>query len=571
MAQKLAALLKQASAAATMVDGREEAVMALASSVAGMALGAAMRIPWDKPLKAARLGLKTAADIQRFKENLARMLPQAADWIQAAPISTGNTLAAIADLVAAAKRSVAQPAQAPTYAIPAIVVKGNLSEARARVANILGKDFAEKVSDRFVYRAGLRMKVSPAADIATDSTALVLEFREGYEPLPAPPVFAGRESGGSEMITLLDAAIRGKEIEVLRSRFYTSITAMRADLERRVAPAVASRESGGATGQATVVCWLNGTMQVLGKPREVAYCAADPNVQRIGIPRLLEREMNVSIAAVGATAFRLTNAFDGAGIQIAVIDGECDPDHPALAGRIVHKNNFTKEPWGAPDPHGTVVAGILCSTHAAFGGICPGSTILNYKVFSTNPALQGTDVAATEALQSAIEDGARVANLSFGLGLGSNGDSREARSVNRAWRLGLTIVKSAGNRGPGKGTITSPGDAKDVIVVGATNRDGTALEPYSGRGPVGTRTGPDLLAPGASIGSQLQGLLLKGATGSAGWGTSLSAPHVTGLIALLLQQNPSLKPDDIRALLNAKCTPIGSSAVDSQGMGFLRF
>ena len=62
-----------------------------------------------------------------------------------------------------AKRRAFQQVPAVTYAIPAIAVKSDVSEARARVGNILGKNFADKVSDRFVYRAVSRMKISPAA------------------------------------------------------------------------------------------------------------------------------------------------------------------------------------------------------------------------------------------------------------------------------------------------------------------------------------------------------------------------------------------------------------------------
>lgn len=558
MAYKISTLLKKAEAAAAVIDGREETTMALALSVAGVALDPSTRIHWDKPLKSARVGLKTTADVDRFKQNLARLLPQSAGWIQAAPITPNNTLAGIADLVAAAKKSAAAPTASPTYGIPAIVVKGDLSEARGRVANLLGKQFADKVSDRFVYRAGLRMRAAPAADVAAEPTALILEFSDGTQPLPDPPAIAAREFAG-----LLSSAYLRKEIEGLRAGFYSYITTMRADMERRAAV-------GDPTAPATSVCWLNGTMQILGKPGVIADCAGDPRVERIGLPRLLEREMNVTVGAIGVPAFRAANPFDGAGIQVAVIDGECDAAHPALSGRIVHKNNLTREPWGTADRHATALAGILCSSHATLGGICPAATILNYKVFTTNPVLQGTDFSATEAIQSALEDGARIANLSWGLGLATNGESREARAVNRAWRLGLVLVKSAGNKGPTAGSLTSPADAADVIVVGATNRNGTAIEPYSSRGPNGARTGPDLLCPGASIGSQLQGLLPGGATGSAGFGTSLATPHVVGLIALLLQQNPALTPSEIRTLLQARCTPVGAAGANVQGLGFLR-
>jgi serine protease AprX len=587
--RKVSSLLKEAAKAAAdvAIDGREEAALALASTVRGLALGPDVsRIQWDRPLNRGRYGLKTTADIKRLKKNLSRLLPHAADLVAEAPIKPENTPAAIADLVAAAKRA-AKPVAQVTYGVPSIFVKSDFAEARSRVANVLGKNFADKVSDRFVSRAGMRMKTQPAADISSDTVALVLEFQDGYEPVPETaspfgeaPIFAAARESGGEATRFLEAALRGREVEDLRARFFSRISTMRADLERRIAPALVAsslampaRESFSALppSSPTEVCWLNGTMQVLSAPREVAFCADDTSVQRIGLPRFLEREMNVTMATIGVLAFRAANpALDGIGIQVAVIDGECDASHPALAGRIVHKNNFTKEPWGAPDPHGTTVAGIVCSSAAGLAGVCPAATILNYKVFTTNAGLQGTDFMAAQAIQSALEDGARVANLSWGLGRGTDGTSREARAVNRAWRLGMVLVKSAGNRGPNAGSMTSPADAQDVIVVGATNRAGTAVEPYSARGPNGNHPGPDLVAPGGSVGSQLQGILINGATGSSGWGTSLASPHISGLIALLLHQNPGLTPNEIRTLLTKHCTTIGVESAAAQGLGLVK-
>ncbi len=570
MAHKLSALLKLASTVGDAIDGREETATALAASVERMVLDAGTRIAWDKPLRSARIGLRKAEDIQRFKANLSRLLPaQAAAWIEAAPISIHNTLGAVAELVAAAKLT-ASRLEPLTYGIPAIVVKGAVEEARTRVANVLGRDFADKASDRFVYRAALRMKASPTSDVATEPVALVFEFKEGAEPPPEPAMIAARETGGSEVAAMIDAALRGKSIEAFRNLFYARITGIRAEIEKKLTPVVAARESGEELPQTTEVCWLNGTMRLMGQPRDMADFAGERSLERIGLPRLLEREMDVSVGAIGVLAFRLANAYDGTGIQVAVIDGECDANHPAMTGRIVHKSNFTKEAWGAPDPHATTIGGILCSANGTLGGICPAATILNYKVFTTNAGLQGTDFAATLAIQGALEDGARVANLSWGLGLGTSGDSREARAVNRAWRLGLVLVKSAGNKGPTLGTLTSPADAKDVIVVGASDRRGTTLTEYSSRGPNGAHAGPDLIAPGASNADPLHGLLPGSATGNAGWGTSLAAPHVAGLAALLLHQNPALKPDDVRALLATKCSLLGSAVAAGQGLGFVK-
>lgn len=298
--------------------------------------------------------------------------------------------------------------------------------------------------------------------------------------------------------------------------------------------------------------------------------AEDPSVTRIGIPRLLEKELNVTGVTIGAIAFRAHTGFTGKDILVAVIDGEVDSKHPALAGRVLQKKNFTGEAWGTPDHHGTGVAGIIASAQNKLMGIAPGVVIASYKVFATNQSAQGTDFDATLAVQQALEDGVRIANCSWGIGPATDGTSREARAFDRAWDLGMILVKSAGNKGPGAGTLTSPADARGVIVAGATDRKGKRLQDYSSRGPVAAKPGPDVLTPGGSDGDGIRSLMPGGGTGDIGMGTSFAAPHVAGLAALLLQQNPNSTPDQIRAMLIAKASPIAGNTVAGCGAGLVK-
>jgi serine protease AprX len=196
--------------------------------------------------------------------------------------------------------------------------------------------------------------------------------------------------------------------------------------------------------------------------------------------------------------------------------------------------------------------------------------IANYKIFCTDERQQGTDFDAALAIQQAVEDGARIINCSWGAGRAGDGSSREARACDNAWTLGVVVVKSAGNKGPKKASMTSPADAQGVIVVGATDRVGTTVPSYSSRGPAGSKTGPDLVAPGGADGDLIRGLKPGGGTGNVGKGTSFAAPHVSGLAALLLANDPTLDPDAVKSALIAGCRAIESADPSAVGAGLVR-
>jgi serine protease AprX len=192
---------------------------------------------------------------------------------------------------------------------------------------------------------------------------------------------------------------------------------------------------------------------------------------------------------------------------------------------------------------------------------------VTHKLFPTVPDGLADDFQGGVAIQQALEDGAIIANCSWGNGLATDGTSRLARAFDSAWDLGLILVKSAGNGGPGAGTMTSPAEARGVIVVGATNRQGTRLEDYSSRGPAAAKPGPDFLAPGGSLNDFIQSLIPGNRTGRVDAGTSFAAPHITGLIALLLEQDPNATPDQIKAKLTAQARPLNPNPPAECGAG----
>lgn len=161
--------------------------------------------------------------------------------------------------------------------------------------------------------------------------------------------------------------------------------------------------------------------------------------------------------------------YTGKGIVIAVIDTGVDFSHPDLYGfahdqKVIGGHNFVDA--GAPpdddNGHGTQVAGIIAAD-GNITGIAPKSKILSYKV-SGNGQSVSSDLIIN-AINEAIIDGADIINISLGV---NKTNSRIDAAVNDAIDDGIVVVVAAGNDGPQKNTIGSPGRNQNAITVGAT-------------------------------------------------------------------------------------------------------
>ena len=152
-----------------------------------------------------------------------------------------------------------------------------------------------------------------------------------------------------------------------------------------------------------------------------------------------------------------------------------------------------------------------------------------------------------------------------------NESSALVRGVNQAWDEGLVVVVAAGNNGPGRMTITTPGISRKVITVGCSDDHrevivgGRRMVDYSGRGPtMACVCKPDLVAPGSSVVScamQENKYAIKS-------GTSMSTPIVSGAIALLLEKYPKMSNYEIKLKLRETCRDIGLPK-NQQGWGLL--
>lgn len=481
--------------------------------------------------------------------------------------------------------------ETPTQQVPD---PGEVAAARADVRRMLGTAFEEKASDAFCLTHHRRMVRQPTmfgleAFALTSSAGLpaatVIEFGrtavgDGIGAVAAHPDFqqiaaavgALRPAAPGDATLRAETMLRQALVTSARNDCYRVISPVYDEIERlSVSPLQPGREILGAPQIPTLVtqvCWLNRTVRTWAGPESLAEVAADAAISGIDVPRrLMPDAATRNHVAIGLRQFIGQHKLTGRGVTVAVIDSEVALNHPALTGRVVHRRNYTPEPWGNPDSHGTAVAGIIGADDPVNGGLAPGVTIYNYKVLATNRFLNGDDFGGSLAIQQALEDNVDIANCSWGAGPIGSQPSREARAVDAASTLGMTTVKSAGNRGPGPATMTTPADATTAIVVGATDMDGQDVPDYSSRGPAGSRPGPGVVAPGGTELDTIVCCLVSGGFGSAGAGTSFAAPHVTGILALLLEREPELLPDQLRAWVRDHARKLGGESVEAQGEG----
>jgi serine protease AprX len=236
--------------------------------------------------------------------------------------------------------------------------------------------------------------------------------------------------------------------------------------------------------------------------------------------------------------------------------------------------------------HGTHVAGIAVGSGGQSGGlykgVAPDAKFVNVKVFSTansttsDIVLKGLDWVLSNAKAHNI----RVASMSLG-GTPSDGTDAICRAVDHAVDEGMIVIAAAGNAGPGKGSITAPGAAAKAITVGAVDKE-KRVAGYSSRGPTvrTARAKPDISAPGSDITSTVPPSTTTvsgvfGGKSSAGFygtlsGTSMATPHVSGVVALMLQANPALTPTDVKKMLLVTAQDLGAKGPDNDtGYGFV--
>jgi subtilisin family serine protease len=327
---------------------------------------------------------------------------------------------------------------------------------------------------------------------------------------------------------------------------------------------------------------INGAVVVLSGPSEKVL-KKDKNVVRIDkdsiveilekksgkkpkeVPPQPDQEFPWNMFMIGADlAWAETQ---GASIKVAILDTGIDLDHPDLVENIVGDVNvlFPHKDGDDDSGHGTHVAGVIAGVDNAIGiiGVGPKASLYSVKVLDKKGRGWVSDVI--EGMEWCIQNQMQVMNMSFGT-LTDNASLGEA--VQNVHKAGIVQVAAAGNRGEGDGAISFPARYPQTIAVSAVDRFGN-FAPFSSYGDE-----IDLTAPGVDIQSTIEDGYYAQKSG-----TSMSAPHVTGTVALMLTLEPAKKddknrngvwdPDEIKLKLEQTSISLGLAEYQ-QGAGLIR-
>lgn len=247
--------------------------------------------------------------------------------------------------------------------------------------------------------------------------------------------------------------------------------------------------------------------------------------------------------------------------------------------RIVHfKDLINNRTYPYDDNgHGTFISGVACGSgicsNFKYAGILPNANIVMIK------ALDSTGETSSQTILDAMQyiyDIRKIYNIkvvcmSFGADYSGTNDPLQKGAL-ALWNSGLIVVAAAGNSGPDKQSIKSPGTSSRIITVGGLD-DGRIdnnikIADFSSRGPADSKFKPDLIAPSVDITSTSNNF--KSGFYTTMSGTSVATPIVAGICAMLVSQNPKSSPDKIKHTLLNLCTPLTHNKND-EGFGYIKF
>ncbi|AMV10758.1 S8 family serine peptidase [Geobacillus thermoleovorans] len=236
-------------------------------------------------------------------------------------------------------------------------------------------------------------------------------------------------------------------------------------------------------------------------------------------------------------------------VPVAIIDSGVDLTHPDLTRRLLPGYNVLADDRSPNDEngHGTHVAGIIASQPNNGEGVA-GITWFNpiMAVKALNADGYGTSIDVAKGIRWAVDHGAKVINLSLG---NYQPSSVLEEAIRYADAHDVVLVAASGNDSTSQASF--PAAYPEVISVGAVNPD-LSYALYSNYGDY-----MDVVAPGTNIASTFAGHRYAALSG-----TSMAAPHVTALAALIRSVNPRLSNDEVRDIILESADDLGERGKD---------
>ncbi len=266
----------------------------------------------------------------------------------------------------------------------------------------------------------------------------------------------------------------------------------------------------------------------------------------------------------------------GAGVDIYIVDTGVRPTHEQLNGRVIpgidvsaiNESSIVDPPTSDCDGHGTHVAATAAGTTT---GVAVQANIISVRVLDCDGNAEVEDVVdgLKWIVGHHVSGRIAIANLSLGVDLGDDGTTI-IDMVHELIDDGVIVVVAAGN-GDGSGKPVdacriAPGSDPQSLTVGATTKTDTPAF-YSNYGPC-----VDIWAPGGDRVTAVNSAWMRSDTDYMGdMGTSMAAPHVTGTLALLAQQQPSLCPSQYVDALLERATKNAIVGLDGTSLNRLLF
>lgn len=268
----------------------------------------------------------------------------------------------------------------------------------------------------------------------------------------------------------------------------------------------------------------------------------------------------------------LLSPYTGAGVKVAILDSGIDVNHRDLKVKggycSLSFECASDVPYTDDNGHGTHVAGILAALKNSTGLVGLAPSVDLYSVKAMNAFGSGTTDSLVSGIEWAIKNKMDIINMSITT---DNNDVALGTALQTAYNKGILIVASVGNNGEtANKSVLYPAKYSSVIGVGAVKNDLTKM-PESAIGPE-----VEIVAPGDSILSTFpiewdyEDGRTDGYTRLSG--TSMAAPHITGLLAIYKERFPKMTNVELRHLITSTAKDLGVKGRDNlYGFGLVQY